>query len=77
MASYLVPCAVAVLCAGFVYASEIWGHRVLALDLRTNQLSVLAGTGEAGFSGDGGLALDAKFQEPTVSCPEKLCAAFH
>ena len=37
------------------------GNRVLAVDLTTGQLNVLAGQATAGFSGDGGPAADAEF----------------
>ena len=39
---------------------------VRVLDLANGSISTLAGTGEAGFSGDGGPAIDAQFQRPHV-----------
>lgn len=36
-------------------------HRVVKIDLRTNAASVIAGTGQAGFAGDGGPATAAQF----------------
>ena len=40
-------------------------NRVWKLDRHTGALTALAGTGERGYSGDGGLAIDAKLQSPS------------
>ena len=40
------------------------GHSVWKLDLDTSQLQHVAGTGQKGFSGDGGPAIDATFNGP-------------
>ena len=40
------------------------GNAVFRLDLRAGQLQRIAGTGETGFSGDGGLAVAASFNGP-------------
>jgi hypothetical protein len=40
-------------------------HQVLRLDLRTRKLTVFAGTGVAGSSGDKGPARKARIDEPT------------
>lgn len=39
-------------------------HRVLDVDLTTGAVSVVAGTGAAGFSGDGGPATEASLRNP-------------
>jgi sugar lactone lactonase YvrE len=39
-------------------------NRVYRIDATSGELSVVAGTGEAGFSGDGGPATEAKLSEP-------------
>ena len=39
-------------------------HRILKIEAKANVLRVIAGTGEAGFSGDGGPAAAAKFNTP-------------
>jgi DNA-binding beta-propeller fold protein YncE len=48
---------------GNIYISDIGAHRVLKLD-RQQKLSLIAGTGEAGFSGDGGPATEARLSSP-------------
>jgi DNA-binding beta-propeller fold protein YncE len=40
------------------------GNAVFKLDIRGNRLERIAGTGEKGYSGDGGAALDATFNGP-------------
>jgi len=49
---------------GAVYITEVRNHRVLRLDLATDKLTTVAGTGEKGYSGDGGPATEAKLNEP-------------
>src|SRR6059036_3826230 len=49
---------------GALYFCEIGNHRVRRLDLKTHQLSTVAGTGKKGYSGDGGPALRADLNEP-------------
>jgi sugar lactone lactonase YvrE len=49
--------------AGDLYISDIGTHRVLKLD-RSARLTIVAGTGEAGFSGDGGPAAAAQLASP-------------
>lgn len=47
-----------------LYITEVRNHRVLRLDLETGRIATLAGTGEKGYSGDGGPATAAKLNEP-------------
>jgi hypothetical protein len=49
---------------GALYICEVQNHRVLRLDRETGKLTTVAGTGRAGFSGDGGLATAAELNEP-------------
>ncbi len=49
--------------AGNLFISDIGAHRVFRLD-RQGRLTVAAGTGEGGFSGDGGQAATARFFAP-------------
>jgi len=49
--------------AGTAYIAEMGGNRVSVLD-KAGKLSVLAGTGEKGLSGDGGPAAKAQFNGP-------------
>lgn len=48
---------------GDLHISDIGAHRVLKLD-RRGRLTVIAGTGEGGFSGDGGPATKARLFAP-------------
>lgn len=49
---------------GALYITEVANHRVRRLDLATGRISTVAGTGEPGYSGDGGLATAATMNEP-------------
>ena len=49
---------------GALYFCEIGNHRVRRLDLKTHAISTAAGSGEKGYSGDGGPALRAALNEP-------------
>lgn len=57
------PFAVDFDAAGRAYIAQMTGNRVSVLD-EQGRLRVLAGTGEKGFSGDGGPALEARFDGP-------------
>ena len=46
---------------GTVYLADSWNNRVRKFDPKTDIISQFAGTGEKGFSGDGGPAVEAKF----------------
>lgn len=47
-----------------LYASDIFTNTVKALDLNTRQITIIAGNGQEGFSGDGGLATQASLSFP-------------
>lgn len=49
---------------GHLYVVERDNHVVRRIDRRTQIISTIAGTGEAGFSGDGGPAIRAQFRQP-------------
>jgi sugar lactone lactonase YvrE len=49
---------------GALYICEVRNHRVRRLDLKTGQLSTVAGSGAIGYAGDGGKATEAKLNEP-------------
>jgi sugar lactone lactonase YvrE len=49
---------------GALYFCEIGNHRVRRLDLKSNVLSTVAGTGQKGYAGDGGPAIAASMNEP-------------
>jgi DNA-binding beta-propeller fold protein YncE len=46
---------------GGVYLADTWNNRVRKFDPKSGTVSTFAGTGEKGFSGDGGPAVKAKF----------------
>jgi DNA-binding beta-propeller fold protein YncE len=49
---------------GALYFCEIGNHRVRRLDLKSGIISTVAGSGQKGYSGDGGPALSAAMNEP-------------
>ena len=49
---------------GALYFCDVGKHQIDRLDLKTRALRVIAGTGEKGYSGDGGPAVAAKMDEP-------------
>lgn len=50
--------------AGNIYITEVGGHRVRKVTIATGIISTIAGTGVAGYSGDGGLATRAQLRAP-------------
>ncbi len=46
---------------GAIYIADTWKNQVQKFDLTTKKMTAVAGTGEKGFSGDGGPATEAKF----------------
>ncbi|MDA0205911.1 MAG: hypothetical protein O3A53_11000 [Acidobacteria bacterium] len=49
---------------GALYVGEINTHRVRRIDMATGRITTVAGTGEKGYSGDGGPATQAQLNEP-------------
>ncbi|HEY3500430.1 MAG TPA: hypothetical protein VGK73_37315 [Polyangiaceae bacterium] len=49
---------------GKLYVADTLSHRIRVVDLETGVIDALAGTGDPGYSGDGGPALDASFNNP-------------
>lgn len=49
---------------GALYICDIDNHVVRRLDLRTKQLTTVAGNAKPGFAGDGGAATDATLNQP-------------
>jgi DNA-binding beta-propeller fold protein YncE len=49
---------------GMLYIADTLSHKLRVVDLTTNIIETFAGTGEPGFSGDGGPALEATFNAP-------------
>jgi len=50
--------------AGNLYFSDTFNHRIRRVDGRTGVITTVAGSGKAGYSGDGGPATAAAFNEP-------------
>lgn len=48
---------------GLVYVADTFHHRIRAYDPARQLVTVVAGTGRAGFAGDGGPALEAEFNQ--------------
>ena len=61
MAQLHWPRALALDAAGNVYVAEELGHRIRRID-RRGVITTVAGTGDFGYSGDGGEAVDARIQ---------------
>ena len=49
---------------GALYVCDITKHQVRRVDLQARTISIVAGTGEKGYSGDGGPATKAQLNEP-------------
>jgi DNA-binding beta-propeller fold protein YncE len=49
---------------GALYICEVRNHRVRRLDLKSGELTTVAGSGAKGYAGDGGLASKAMLNEP-------------
>ncbi len=49
---------------GALYFTEVGNHRISRLDMKTHKVTVVAGTGQKGNSGDGGPATAALLDEP-------------
>src|SRR5438309_2419171 len=49
---------------GHLYIAEATNHCIRKVDLKTGIITTVAGTGKKGYSGDGGKATDATFNEP-------------
>jgi DNA-binding beta-propeller fold protein YncE len=50
--------------AGNLCFSDTYNHCIRRVDARTSVISTIAGTGEAGFAGDGGPATSAQMNQP-------------
>lgn len=55
----------------YLYVADTKNNRVRRVSTATQEVTTIGGTGEAGYSGDGGPALAAKFNYPTdVACTQ-------
>lgn len=55
------PHSLAVFPSGDILVTDTWNNRVRKIEARSGRITTIAGTGEKGFSGDGGPATKAKF----------------
>ena len=55
------PHSLAVAKNGDIFVADTWNNRVRKIDARTGLITNFAGTGQKGFSGDGGPATQADF----------------
>jgi sugar lactone lactonase YvrE len=46
---------------GTIFLADTWNNRIRKLDAKTGKITAFAGTGEKGYSGDGGPAARARF----------------
>ena len=60
----LTPLDIKVDALGNIYVVDEVAHRVRKINAATNTITTIAGTGIAGFSGDGGLATSAQLNAP-------------
>ena len=58
------PAGITMDTSGNLYISDQGGHRVMKVTTSTGLITSVAGTGVAGYSGDGGAAVDAKVNSP-------------
>ena len=52
--------------AGNIFIAEFGGQRIRMIGASTGVISTIAGTGQRGFSGDGGLGVDALMNQPAA-----------
>jgi DNA-binding beta-propeller fold protein YncE len=61
---------------GNLYFVEMQNHLVRRVDARTRTISTVAGTGVAGYGGDGGPAVNAQFRQPHSIALDDLPALY-
>ncbi len=54
---------------GVLYIADSGNHRIRAVDIESSVIQTLAGTGAAGFGGDGDAAVDALLDTPLAVAP--------
>lgn len=58
------PMGIAVDDSGNIFIADSQNHRIRRVDAKTRIMTTIAGNGKAGFSGDGGKAIEASLNEP-------------
>jgi DNA-binding beta-propeller fold protein YncE len=72
-ATLAAPAGVAVDASGrYLYIADNGHHRIRQVDLQTNRITTVAGTGTPGFSGDGGWAIQAQLSSPSAVAVDTL-----
>ena len=51
-----------------IYLADYFNHCIRVIDIKTGVISTVIGTGEEGYSGDGGKALEARLSRPVAVC---------
>jgi len=62
------PCGVWVESSGHLYIADMENHRIRKVDASTGKIGTIAGTGTAGYSGNGGPATEARLNGPRGVC---------
>jgi cysteine-rich repeat protein len=75
-AQFYYPSALAIDGLGNLFVSDEWNHRVRRWDATTGVVVTVAGTGIAGFSGDGGPATSAQLRLPSGVAVDDLGNVF-
>jgi DNA-binding beta-propeller fold protein YncE len=60
-AEFNAPHSLAVAANGDIYVADTGNNRVRKIDAKSGKITSVAGTGEKGFAGDGGPAVEARF----------------
>ncbi|MGB0064807.1 MAG: RHS repeat-associated core domain-containing protein, partial [Terracidiphilus sp.] len=64
-AEFNLPSGVVIDAAGNIYIADSGNNRIREVNASTSVISTIAGTGTAGYSGDGGAAISAELNDPT------------
>ena len=62
---------------GNLYFSDTFNHRIRRVDARTGVITTCAGSGEAGYAGDGGPAIAARLNEPYGIAVDKAATVYN
>ncbi|HEX9513415.1 MAG TPA: gliding motility-associated C-terminal domain-containing protein [Puia sp.] len=69
-AQFNAPFSICIDATDNIYVADYNNHRVRKIDAATGILTTIAGNGTPGFSGDGGVALNAQLNNPTWLCAD-------
>src|SRR5258708_5155955 len=71
-AQFNAPFSICIDATDNIYVADYNNHRVRKIDAATGILTTIAGNGTPGFSGDGGVALNAQLNNPTWLCSDTI-----